>query len=490
MKALFRCDASPTIGGGHVTRCLALAEALAASGWQVDFASSAETRAMIPALGQGGFPVRVLSGVGDEAAEVAAVAGGEVDLLVIDHYGRERRFETACRAFARRILVLDDGTGRDHDCDLLLDAAAPSAAAYAGRVPAGARVLTGPAYALLRGAFLEHRRRSLARRDGRPVREILVSLGATDPFNATPAALAALESVADEVTLTVALSAKAPHLEEVRHRLRDRTRLVLDGDMPRLLAEADLAIGAAGGSAHERAVLGLPSILVILAENQRGVADTVFQAGAAVDGGGLDGGLPERLAALTCRLIAQPEERIRLAENAAAFVDGRGSLRVVLALDDGVTLPDGSAVRLRLADEGDEGWLFALQSHPATRRYFHNPAAPTAEEHSRWMRRTLRDGDKLLFIVESDGQSAAMLRLDRHGMQDGAEGYVISVAVDPPSCGRRIATAALSMVRRLKPNAVLDAQVMMENQASSRLFLKAGFVRLDDEHYRSSPKKD
>ncbi len=489
MKAMVRCDASPAIGGGHVTRCLALAEALAEAGWQVDFAGTAGTPDMVPALARSGFPVRVLSGAGDEAADLAALAGGTVDLLVIDHYGREKQFETACRAFARRILVLDDGTGRDHDCDVLLDAAAPDAAAYAGHVPAAARILAGPAYALLRGAFLECRRDSLARRDGRPVGTILVSFGATDPFNATPLALAALEGLADDITLTVALSSKAPHLEDIRRRLSGRTRLVLDGDMPLLLAEADLAIGAAGASAHERAALGLPSILVIVAENQRGVADTLFQAGAAVDGGGLDGGFPDRLAALARRLIAGPEERIRLAEKAAALVDGRGPLRVVLALDDGTTLPDGSAVRLRLADKGDEAWLLALQRHPATRRYAHNPTPPTAEEHARWLHRTLLDEDRFLFIAERDGQEAGMLRLDRCEGGDGSESYLVSIAIDPARHSSGLGTAILAASRRLKPAAVLEAEILPGNTASTRLFLKAGFRPVGEGRYRALPAR-
>ena len=96
------------------------------------------------------------------------------------------------------ILVFDDATGRDHDCDMIVDAAASNEECYAGYVPARARVLTGPAYALVRRSFVTHRATALARRDGRPVQEILVSCGATDPGNATAAVLEHSHSVADE----------------------------------------------------------------------------------------------------------------------------------------------------------------------------------------------------------------------------------------------------------------------------------------------------
>ena len=121
------------------------------------------------------------------------------NLLVVDHYQRDAVFERACRTFAQRVLVLDDATGRDHDCDILVDAAARSAESYAGYVPASARVLTGPAYALVRRSFLAHRSTALARRDGSPIKEILVSCGATDPDNVTAAVLDALDDLVDEI---------------------------------------------------------------------------------------------------------------------------------------------------------------------------------------------------------------------------------------------------------------------------------------------------
>ncbi len=206
------------------------------------------------------------------------LAGG-ADLLVVDHYGRDAVFERACRAWARRILVLDDATGRDHDCDLLLDAAASDPAPYRDRVPAHAQLLLGPAYATLRPAFLARRGEALARRDGRPVRNILVSLGATDPANATCRVLDALEPVLGEAAVTVVLSSRAPHLAEVQRRARGAITLMTDvADMAELMTKADLAIGAAGSSAYERAVLGLPTVMVTLADNQRGICG-LFERG-------------------------------------------------------------------------------------------------------------------------------------------------------------------------------------------------------------------
>jgi len=333
--AFFRCDASPTIGAGHVTRCLALAEALSEAGWDIIFAVGPETMPTVPELAASGFKVRVLGDAIHESEVLRAGASGYADLLVVDHYQRSTALEQACRSFARKILVLDDATGRDHDCDALIDAAATGPEIYAGHVPAHAQVLTGPAYALMRRCFVLHRAAALARRDGRPVKEILVSCGATDPMNATSLVLDGLDDVARNVAVTVVLSSRAPQLDAVRSRLRGNMRLLLDADnmtMADLMTKADLAIGAPGASAYERAVLGLPSILVTLADNQRGIARLMVEAGAAVDGGALDDEFAARLRGIIERLLADSGVRTRLAQAASALIDGRGAMMVLRAV--------------------------------------------------------------------------------------------------------------------------------------------------------------
>jgi UDP-2,4-diacetamido-2,4,6-trideoxy-beta-L-altropyranose hydrolase len=335
---LFRCDATAEIGAGHATRCLALAEALEDAGWRITFVVNEEAPSLVPALAAGAFKLRIIDRQRDEIEILRQEANGAAELLVLDHYQRDARLESACRPFIQKILVLDDATGRDHDCDILVDSAAPEPAIYAGHVPARARVLTGPVYALMRRAFVEKRPEALGRRDDRPVKEILVSFGATDPSNATSVALAALEPFADDISIVVALSSRAQHLDDVRRRLRGRMRLALDAEMAALMTEADLAIGAAGVSSYERAVLGLPSIIVTLARNQCNLGRSLIRSGAAVDAGALDGDVKMRLARAVEPVIADCTQRMRMAQAASALADGQGALRVVAAITQRMVL--------------------------------------------------------------------------------------------------------------------------------------------------------
>jgi UDP-2,4-diacetamido-2,4,6-trideoxy-beta-L-altropyranose hydrolase len=308
--AIFRCDAFPSIGAGHVSRCLALAEALHEVGWDIGFVATEETIATAPVLAASNFNIRTLDDRECDLDAMRAQASLKADLIVIDHYERDRQFESQCRLFAHKILAFDDATGRDHDCQILVDSGATDATIYVDHVPSHAVVLAGPAYALMRRSFIQHREAALARRDGRPVKSILVSCGATDPMNCTAAVLEALAGIALNATITVALSSRAPHLGAVRRGLRGNMRLRLDADdMAELMTNADFAVGAPGATAFERAVLGLPSILITYADNQRGIARMMSDAGGTIDAGTLDEGLVGRLRRLLKGALEDGETR-------------------------------------------------------------------------------------------------------------------------------------------------------------------------------------
>ncbi|HXX03627.1 MAG TPA: UDP-2,4-diacetamido-2,4,6-trideoxy-beta-L-altropyranose hydrolase [Xanthobacteraceae bacterium] len=485
--AVIRCDATPTIGAGHAARCQALAEALTESGWHVTFATRELSAAVSPHIMSNFATCKLAGAPSAEPDALKQHLAGGADLLVVDHYARDIAFERRCRGWARQILAIDDRTGRRHDCDLLVDAAASGGAAYTGRVPDHARILFGPEYALLRRAIFAHRAAAMRRRDGGPARAILLSFGATDPGNATSLALDALDRLAGTISITVALSSQAPHLGEVRRRLRGRARLALDADMCELMVNSDLAIGAAGVSAYERAALGLPSIIVTLADNQRGVAASLVQSGAALDGGTLDGEFAVRLSAQVKRLIADADQRRRMAQAAYALIDGRGAGRVLLAIAGEIILKDGGRVWLRSATAGDETWLLELQRAPGTRRYAKNPAIPQPREHARWLCDTLADSDIILAIVELNGKPAGMVRLHRGRGAYGVAQHTISIAISPEVRRRGVGSAALALVRRLKPAALLDAEILPANAGSQAMFLKAGFCHVSGNNYRCQP---
>jgi UDP-2,4-diacetamido-2,4,6-trideoxy-beta-L-altropyranose hydrolase len=278
----------------------------------------------------------------DAAQTVTALLGRRPDWLVVDHYALDMAWEGVLAEHASRLLVIDDLADRGHRCDLLLDQnLGREAADYAARVPTGSRVLVGPRYALLRPEFAALREYSLSRRAGPAPTSILVTMGGIDRDNATAAVLKALRNcvLPGHCRIRVVMGAAAPWLAQVRELAAQMpwpTELCVDVEnMAQLMADSDLAVGAAGTTSWERCCLGLPTLMLVLADNQRHGANALVTSGAAIlldDLSALERSLPEAM-----RCLVHGERLTQLAAAAAQVTDGLGVERVVAemgAFDD------------------------------------------------------------------------------------------------------------------------------------------------------------
>lgn len=319
-RILFVCAAGASVGGGHVMRSLTLARALEARGTACAFRASPEVAALLDAF----------------APDMARAPSDEgFDAVVFDHYGLSADDHRAI-AKGRPTLIIDDLADRPLAADLLLDSGPARAAEdYAGLVPPGARLLLGPAYAPVRPAFAALRAEALARRaQGGPVRRILVSLGLTDVGGITARAVGLLRPLVGEAALDVVLGGGAASLPALRALAQDDPRLTLHvdaQDMPRLTLEADLAIGAGGSTTWERCVLALPSLTLVLADNQAPAAQALAATGAGV---WLDVGAADFEAAFAREvsdLLANGERRAALSAASAQVCDGLGADRAAAA---------------------------------------------------------------------------------------------------------------------------------------------------------------
>ncbi len=484
MRAVFRADASPALGGGHVVRCLTLARALERLGWQCAFAVNSEAADTVAALA--GSDVTVVTGTAaGQAAGLRKHWPQGVDWLIVDHYGLDADFEEACRPWAQRLLVIDDLADRPHHCDLLLDHThGREAVDYDGRRPPGTRLLLGSDYALLRRDFARARQGSLARRTGTGApQRVLVNLGATDPQNHCLVALRAIIESGLDLAVDVVFGAGAPHREALRKAVAGMAmpvRLHVETDqMPALMAEADLAIGAAGTAAWERCCLGLPTLMIVVADNQRQVAASLSAAGAAEVVSGEGDTLVARLAAALRRLADDRAALAAMSERAAALCDGRGCDRATLALVAPGQASNGRAVTLRLAGPADEKQILSWQQHPTTRRFARQPAPPGAAEHHAWFQARLADPDCLLTVIMHGSEPAGVLRLDPALSSAGTAGepaYEISILTAPEHRGLGLAGEALALARRWQGRAAIVAEVLPGNDASAALFRKAGYT--------------
>lgn len=344
IRVAIRADASVEIGTGHVMRCLALADALRVKGAEVAFVCRDLKGNLCDLIAAWRFAVHrlpqpegaVLDWRVDAEQTAAAVArvGPRVDWLIVDHYQLDGRWESLARAFAGKVMAIDDLADRQHDCDLLLDQnlCRGKDSRYDGLVPAHCRLLLGPGYALLRPEF-SRVRAGLKRRDG-ALRRLLVFFGGSDPTNETAKALEGLSQlVRPEIAIDVVVGATNPHQDDIRRLCKALPNAGYHrqvGNMAELMRDADLAIGGGGVTTWERCCLGLPSLVAILADNQSEPTLAATEYGAVVNLGWAD-----RLAAEDYRRAIDaitPASLARMEQLALELVDGKGCERVADAL--------------------------------------------------------------------------------------------------------------------------------------------------------------
>ena len=364
MKIAFRADASLQIGSGHVMRCLTLAEALRGRGTECHFICREHPGHLLEVIRQRGFAVSALpAGVSGYQSSVEqgdplpvhsawlgcdwltdvrqtseVLSSFEPDWLVVDHYALDRRWETALQPHYQHLLVIDDLADRAHVCDLLLDQnLGREAPDYADLVPKHCSVLTGPKYALLRPEFAALREYSLQRRRQPQLRNILITMGGVDQPNATGQVLGALKScpLPNDCRVSVVMGLQAPWLKQVRAAAAEMpwpTEVLVNiSDMAQRMADCDIAIGAAGSTSWERCCLGVPTLMVVLAENQWHGAKALQSAQAAQLVGeviDIEEQLPSKLSTL---LTGHSLER--MGQMAAQITGGLGAARLTDILE-------------------------------------------------------------------------------------------------------------------------------------------------------------
>jgi UDP-2,4-diacetamido-2,4,6-trideoxy-beta-L-altropyranose hydrolase len=269
------------------------------------------------------------------------LAGLSVDWLVVDHYGLSADWEQSLRSIGSRIMAVDDLADRNHVVDVLLDQnLGKNESDYEGLISAYCRLLLGPRFAMLRPEFAALRNESLNRRRQGRLRKIVVTMGGVDLGNATGAVLEALNEWGPSLDLevTVVMGHNAPWRNQVIQQTRAlsfQTEVLVNvQSMAELMCDADLAIGAAGSTSWERCCLGVPSLILVLAENQHPIARALVQAGAAhlLDWTNLRASLGMAMD----RLIQNPAVLLEMSNAAAEVVDGYGAERVARYLEEAV----------------------------------------------------------------------------------------------------------------------------------------------------------
>jgi UDP-2,4-diacetamido-2,4,6-trideoxy-beta-L-altropyranose hydrolase len=334
---LIRADAGTQIGIGHVMRCLALAQAWQDTGGRVVFLMATESPPLEARLRSEGMEVvhlPVQPGSTDDAIQTANHARQVgANWVVVDGYHFGAGYQRVIKDHGLHLLFIDDiGHAEHYYADRVLNQNIHAhEGLYKSKEPY-TRLLLGTRYVLLRREFLKWR--GWKREIPEVARKVLVTMGGSDPDNVTLKVIQALQQVdMDGLEAIVVVGGSNPNHEELQAAVQDsRFPIRLESnvtDMPELMAWADVAVSAGGSTCWEIAFMGLPSLVLVLSENQQGIATGLDEAGVVLNVGWYT---KASIAQVTKTLVVLLEDRglrRRMGLQGRELVDGLGSERAV-----------------------------------------------------------------------------------------------------------------------------------------------------------------
>lgn len=492
MNLLIRTDASVVMGTGHVMRCLALAQAWQDAGGRAIFATC-ETppaiRARLAAEGCAELSITGSAGTSFDASRTSALAREYgAGWIVVDGYQFNADYQHTLGAAGFKVLFVDDfGHASHYSADLVLNQnVSAKAEAYSSREPK-TRLLLGPRYCLLRREFSAWL--GPEREIPEVCRRILVMMGGSDPENLTERVIKAL-ALADISTLeiSIVIGGGNPHAERLEaHAAESGLKIMLRKDpqnIAELMAQADVAVSAAGSTCWELCRMGLPALLIDVAENQTALATELERRGCALHAG--DKSVPaEKIARDLQRLLGSHELRVSLSQKSRRLVDGKGARRVVSALRG------TPALCFRQARPEDSRLLFEWANDAEVRAASFSSDPIPWETHVAWFGEKLgnagipgREQCAILIAEDEVARPIGQIRFETfpHG------GWEVGVSLDRLARGFGLGSTLISLgVREFLrdcADAPLHAFVKPTNTASVKAFQEADFKIVGTEQTR------
>lgn len=359
MNIAFRVDATHHIGSGHVMRCLTLANELRKHSHYVQFISRNLEGNLFEQIKKEGFGVRILPKMAEkiddslvhsswlevsyktDAYQTLDVLDGEiVDMLIVDHYAIDYRWEKIVSKSVKKLFVIDDLADRKHYCNFLLDQNyyINMYDRYKHLVQPYTGCMIGPKYSLIRDEFLEEKEESKIPKET----NILVFFGGADLTSETIKVISNLKSIEKKVEhVFVVVGKNNPDKELIKEFCDLNLKFQFHYDinyMAKLMKLSTFAICAGGSTTWERYCMGLPAIVIAVAPNQYEICERLENLGIDIFIGKSHSYKMDKLVECSEKLINSKEDLIaRKKEEARKIVDGLGKKRIIEIIEKEVS---------------------------------------------------------------------------------------------------------------------------------------------------------
>ena len=470
-------------------RCLALAQAWQENDGAVCFVLAWPTPALEARLQAEGMDVAHLTGVAagslaDAEATIALAQQQTAAWVVVDGYHFDAAYQRQIKQVGLRLLFIDDYAHAAHYyADIVLNQNIyAQAEMYAQREPY-TRLLLGTEYVLLRREFWAWQdwQRSIPDK----ARKILVTLGGSDPDNVTLTVIEALQQLPDDDWEAIVLvGGQNPHYQMLATAVANDPRIQLRQNapnMPELMAWADIAVSASGSSSWELCFMGVPSLLIVLADNQRPIAEGLANQRAIIDLGWHGSLQPMRITQSLQLILSDLDKRQQFSQTGRRLVDGAGAKAVAMQLQ-------GYSLNLRVVQADDCRLVWKWANDPVTRSNSFSSDIIAWDEHATWFTTKLNDPRSYFYLgFDSENRPIGYVRFQQINDTEAD----ISVAVAPEQRQQGYGTKLISQgVARLWQSTKIkrvNAYIKPDNVASRHIFIKAGFNELAQTTINNKP---
>jgi UDP-2,4-diacetamido-2,4,6-trideoxy-beta-L-altropyranose hydrolase len=332
-KILFRVDAGPKIGLGHLQRCLSLATALRHFNTGCFFLTN-EEQTLRDRVKRFGFDGRTLGaiepwGTDDLTQTMAVAAAHKCGAIVVDSDYEGVEYLSQLRNAGYYVVAIEDTAPHPFPCQLVVNGDAHARQLPYQAISEDTRFLLGPEYSILRREFWDVPPRVISEN----VDRILVTLGGADPYNIMPRVINELDTLPEAFSISVIVGPFFENFSQVQvaaQRAQRGITLVKSPDSVRdLMMEADLAVSAGGQTLYELARVGCATVAVRMASNQDGQLAAFEEFGfLRIVGYAEHGGIVEAIGSAVRTLLADSEARAAMSVAGKSLIDGQGALRV------------------------------------------------------------------------------------------------------------------------------------------------------------------
>ncbi|MBV6624167.1 MAG: UDP-2,4-diacetamido-2,4,6-trideoxy-beta-L-altropyranose hydrolase [Rivularia sp. (in: Bacteria)] len=488
-RLIIRADASTKIGTGHLMRCLALAQAWQDNQGQAVFFMASSVPAIEKRLQSEGMKVihtSVIQGSSEDAVETVNIAHNlNAEWVVVDGYHFGSEYQKLIKESGLHLLFIDDyGHANHYYADLVLNQNIHAHENLYFNKESYTQLLLGTDYTLLRREFWQWR--GWKRETPSVANKILVTLGGADPDNVTSKVIQGLQLVeGEELEVVVVVGGSNPHYEQLKTATKQSSfpiRLERNvTNMPELMAWADVAIASAGSTSWELAFMGLPSLVLILADNQRDIAQKLGEIEVSINLGWHEDVSVEQISKVIIELLESAEIRSKMTSLGNELVSGEGSNKVLVSLQ-------GKEIRLRPVNQTDCKLLWHWANDPEVRSVsFSSNSTIPWNNHVQWFNSKLSSPNCIIYIaINKLDEPIGQVRFDIK-----ANEATISISIDAnfrsQSYGSKlikIATEKLFFESDIK---TINAYIKNDNYKSVKSFINSGFHQIkvvDSQEYK------